>query len=189
MHTTAITSIGPGTYRFGPENAVLSVRTGRVGAAAKAGHDLLIDVTGWEATLEIGDDLAPAHIKLHADPGSLQVREGTGGMQKLDSDDIANIRETIEKDVLEGQAIDFRSTAVGVAPDGGGFDVQGELTLVGETRPVAVSLSVGASGRLAGKLVVKQTDWGMKPYSTLFGALKVADEVEVAVEATLPVRV
>jgi hypothetical protein len=29
---------------------------------------------------------------------------------------------------------------------------------------------------------VRQSDWGMKPYSALFGTLKVADEVEVSVE-------
>jgi hypothetical protein len=30
---------------------------------------------------------------------------------------------------------------------------------------------------------VTQSEWGMKPYSALFGTLKVADDVEVAVEA------
>jgi hypothetical protein len=34
-----------------------------------------------------------------------------------------------------------------------------------------------------GRAVVKQSDWGMKQYSILFGALKVADEVEVAIDA------
>jgi hypothetical protein len=37
-------------------------------------------------------------------------------------------------------------------------------------------------GHVRGSAVVKQTDWGIKPYSALFGTLKVADEVEVAVE-------
>jgi polyisoprenoid-binding protein YceI len=188
MAVTAIRSIEPGTYRFGPENAVLSVRTGRVGAAAKAGHDLLIHVTVWEATLVVGDDHAPVAIELQADPGSFQVREGTGGMQKLDQDDIANIHETIATEVLKDRAIDFRSSAVAAADDGSGLEVQGELTLAGEMRPVALHLSIAEGERLLGKLVIKQTEWGMKPYSTLFGALKVADEVEVAVDATLPVR-
>ena len=33
--------------------------------------------------------------------------------------------------------------------------------------------------------VVKQSAWGMKPYSALFGALKVADDVEVVLEGHL----
>ena len=37
---------------FGPENATLTVRTKRTGAASKAGHDLLIEVTSWSATLD-----------------------------------------------------------------------------------------------------------------------------------------
>ena len=41
-------------------------------------------------------------------------------------------------------------------------------------------------GQLRAVAVVRQTDWGMKPYSTLFGALKVVDEVEVRVDAGLP---
>ena len=34
--------------------------------------------------------------------------------------------------------------------------------------------------------MVTQTDFAIKPYSTLFGALKVADEVQVALDAALP---
>ena len=64
--------------------------------------------------------------------------------------------------------------------------MQGELTLVGTTAPIAFDLTVGDDGSLRGSAVVKQTDWGIKPYSTLFGALKVADEVEVAIDASLP---
>ena len=41
-----------------------------------------------------------------------------------------------------------------------------------------------ADGTLRGSVVVKQSDWDMKPYSALFGALKVADEVEVAIDAS-----
>jgi len=39
---------------------------------------------------------------------------------------------------------------------------------------------------LTGSAQVKQTDWRMKPYSALFGTLKVADVVEVSIDATLP---
>ena len=39
---------------------------------------------------------------------------------------------------------------------------------------------------LTGSAAVKQTDWRIKPYSALFGTLKVADVVEVSIDATLP---
>ena len=65
--------------------------------------------------------------------------------------------------------------------------MRGELTLIGETRPIAFELVVG-DGTLSSRVVVNQTDWGITPYSTLFGALKVADEVEVELDASLEPR-
>ena len=176
--------IRPGTHTLGPENGTLSVKTGRTGAAAKAGHDLLIDVTAWQATFEVGDDPARTSIVLDADATSLRVREGTGGMQKLGDDDKASIHETIDDDVLKRQSIVFRSTTVEAAD--GRISVHGELTLVGKACPIAFDLTIGDGGRLSGSVVVKQTDWEITPYSTLFGALKVADEVEVVFDVGLP---
>src|SRR6266566_2058284 len=111
-------SLQPGTRKFGPADCTLSVRTGRSGAAAKAGHDLLLHVTDWQATLELGDGSEPTGIVLDADATSLRVRDGTGGMQPLGDDDKANIEQTIDDEVLKGSAIRFRSTSVGVAEDG-----------------------------------------------------------------------
>ena len=172
--------IPEGTYTFGPESGTLSVQTGRTGAAAKAGHDLVIDVTAWHATLEVG---AQSSIVLDADASSLRVRQGTGGMQALDDDDKAGIAQTIDEEVLHGQGITFRSTAV--QAEDSRLSVAGELTLVGTTRPIAFELEIG-DGKVSGSVVVKQSDWGITPYSTLFGALKVADVVRVELDATLP---
>jgi polyisoprenoid-binding protein YceI len=173
-------AIQPGAHKFGPDNATLRVKTGRSGAAAKAGHDLVIEVTSWEATLDVD---APS-LELSADPSSLKVIEGKGGMQALDDDGKADIHKSIDKDVLKKKAIAFRSTSV--EPSGGGFAVKGDLELVGTTAPVAFDLSVGDDGALSASAKVKQSDWGMKPYSALFGALKVNDEVEVIVDGNVP---
>jgi hypothetical protein len=170
---------GPGAHTFGPENATLTVRTRRTGAASKAGHDLLIEVTSWSARLD--PDADPA-LTLTADSRSLRVLEGTGGIQALDDDDKAAIAQTIDEEVLEGTAIEFRSDAVEIGDDGGPGAVSGELELRGKRRPIRFELAARGDGRLTGRAVVKQSDWGMKPYSALFGTLKVADEVEVAVE-------
>jgi len=172
-------AIQAGTYKLGPDNASLHVETGRSGAAAKAGHDLTIDVQSWEATLEVGDS---SSLQLSADPSSLHVREGKGGLQALGDDDKADIRKTIDKDVLKKKSIRFESTSVEQAGDG--LKVSGDLEMGGQTKPVTFDLAE-SDGTLTGSAAVKQSDWSIKPYSALFGALKVNDEVKVVVEAKL----
>jgi polyisoprenoid-binding protein YceI len=178
-------SLPSGTHHLGPDDARLSVRTKRSGAAAKAGHDLLIHVTSWNAVIAVGEDPAAATMELHADARSLRVVEGTGGMQALGDDDIASIHETIDEEVLKREDIHFRSTRVQDL-GGGRIAVEGELTLVGRTGPISFELNVGDDGSLRATAVVSQTKWAMKPYSALFGALKVHDDVEVALEGRLP---
>jgi polyisoprenoid-binding protein YceI len=173
--------IGPGTHRYGPDNATLSVRTRRGGAAAKAGHDLLIHVTRWEGTLETGEDPMATSATLTADATSLRVRQGTGGIQTLGDEDKANIEQTIDDEVLERRDIAFRSTRVEPGADGR-LSMEGELTLAGQTRPIAFDLAIGDDGHVSATAVVTQTRWGMKPYSALFGTLKVLDDVEVSLE-------
>ena len=70
-------------------------------------------------------------------------------------------------------------------PGATGCAVNGELELAGQRHPIAFELSAGADGRLSGAATVKQSDWGIKPYSALFGTLKVVDEVTVEVDTEL----
>jgi polyisoprenoid-binding protein YceI len=163
---------------FGPDNARLTIRTARTGAASKAGHDLLIEVGSWKATLD--PDGQPA-LTLTADARSLRVLEGTGGMKGLDDDDKVNIAKTINDEVLKGCAIEFRSSQVDDRSDGV-VAVTGELELGGRRGPVEFDLR-SRDGRLTGEAVVKQTAFGIKPYSALFGTLKVADEVRIGIDA------
>jgi polyisoprenoid-binding protein YceI len=174
-------ALASGSHKLGPDNGKLWVRTKKAGAAAMAGHNLLIEVTAWEATLDVGDDGAPARIELSADSRSMKVIEATGGVAKLDDDDKAGIAQTIDDEVLRGATIAFSSTEIGC--DG---RVQGDLELAGQRHPIAFELAGGDDGRLSAGVTIKQSDWGIKPYSALFGTLKVIDEVTVEVSAELP---
>ena len=104
----------------GPGDGTLSVRTKRTGAAAKAGHNLLLHVTAWEATLAVGSDPADTSLELDVDAASLRVLEGTGGMQALGDDDKANIEKTIDDEVLKRKAITFRRATCEPAPAAAG---------------------------------------------------------------------
>ena len=139
-------------------------------------------VTAWEATLDLAEDPAATTMELRADATSLRVQKGTGGMQALGDEDKDNIHQTIDDEVLKGQGIEFRSTTVG---GNGPLAVEGDLTLAGSTHPVTFELTVGDDGTVGAAAVLDQVDWGMKPYSALFGALKVAPEVRVELDGRL----
>jgi polyisoprenoid-binding protein YceI len=172
------------TYTLGPNDARLTVQTGRYGVAAKAGHDLLIEVGSWQATLALGDAPSATTLTLSADSGSLKVLEGTGGIQSLGDEEKASIEQTIVDEVLMGTAIEFRSSEV--RAEGGSYHVAGELELSGKRAPLAFDIAVTEDGHLTAEVTLKQSDWGMKPYSGLFGTLKVNDEVRVQIDGQLP---
>jgi polyisoprenoid-binding protein YceI len=174
-------SLAPGSHRIGPESGSLVVKTYREGVAAKVGHDLVIEVTRWEGTV----DIAGSAIELSADSSSLEVREGVRGVKPLTDKDRVEIRKNID-DKLRRRPIRFRSSAVRIDGDGR-LAVEGELTMADVERPVTARLGVEADGRVGGTIALAQSDWGIKPYRGLMGALKVRDEVEILIDVRLPV--
>jgi polyisoprenoid-binding protein YceI len=152
--------------------------------AQKVGHDLIIEVGKWQATVNVGDDGEPNSISLEADPTSLQVLEGHRGIKPLTDSDRTEIRSNIDKKVLGGQPIKFSSRAVQVAGDK--LVVDGDLTMAGSTKPARFELQLDRAGRVSGTLPITQSEWGIKPYRGLMGALKVRDTVEVVLDASLP---
>ena len=173
-----------GTHKLGPGDGTMQVRTYREGIAQKVGHDLIIDVSQWEATVEVGEDGGVSAVTLDADAQSLQVREGTNGLKPLTDKDRADIRKTIDEKILHRRPITFRSSAV--EPGGGGLSVRGDLTIAGATRPANFELAVTPDGRVSGTLPVTQSEWGITPYRGLLGALKVRDTIEVVLAVALP---
>ncbi len=172
------------TQQVGPQNGTLMVNTYREGIAQKIGHDLVIEVEQWDATVDVGPDGAIESIRLNADSTSLQVREGHNGVKALTDKDLKDIRSSIDEKVLRGKPIAFASTAV--EPRDGGATVRGELTMVDTTRPAAFDIDVSGEGRVAGTLPVTQSEWGIKPYKAMMGALKVRDDVEIVLDVRLP---
>ena len=174
-----------GAYQLGPETATLTVRTEKAGAASMAGHNLLIEVGDWTATFELGAEPTESKVALRANSDSLKVLEGTGGAMTLEDEHKASIKHTIDDEILKRTPIEFRSTAVSDARDSR-YEVSGELELAGRRAPITFALTLGADGTISGSAVIKQTNWGITPYSALFGTLKVVDEVTVEIAATLP---
>ena len=171
-----------GSHKVGPDNAKLEVRTYREGAAAKLGHDLVLEAKSFEGSLEVAEDGSATSAELTVDPSSLQVEEGTGGAKQLSDKDKGEIKSQIEKKVLQGKPISFRSTDIKTSGDGS-YSIRGDLELGDNTRPITFLVSLDDSGLPSASAQVTQSDWGIKPYSAMMGALKVRDTIDVALSA------
>ncbi|HET6501944.1 MAG TPA: YceI family protein [Amycolatopsis sp.] len=180
-------SLGTGSYRIGGGEDRLLVRTSRTGLGARAGHDLTIEMTAWTGTVTVdAEDPARSTVLVEVDVGSFAVRSGSGGVKPLTNSDRADIERTAREKILHADRhpkITFRSNQVAGTPES--LVVNGELTITGVTNPVSVHATVTDDGRLWARTAIVQSRWGIKPYSAFFGALKVADEVAVEVDAVV----
>jgi polyisoprenoid-binding protein YceI len=163
-------------YRLAPSSR-LEVKTGKGGLFGFAGHSHLIQARAFTGRV-LYRPAAPAESRL-------EIRVPVESLEVLTPKDTAEIRkvtETMRTDVLHSdryQEIAFQSKTV--TPSAHGFHIVGLLTLAGQTRevPVDVAVHLGADTlRAEGTFSVKQTDFGIKPYSGgPAGTVKVADRV------------
>jgi polyisoprenoid-binding protein YceI len=163
----------------------LLVRTGVAGRAAKMGHRLTLAMRDWRATVQWSDD-KPVEVGLTVEVGSLDVVRGDGGLTPLSGPEKILVRTNALRslDVRRFPRIEFAAKTV--EPTDHGYRLTGKLTIHGKSRTFIVEVGaddLGDSWSLSGEAVVRQTDFGIKPYSQLVGSLKVADEVTVSLRA------
>ena len=60
--------------------------------------------------------------------------------------------------------------------------VAGTLTLHGQTRPLRLQVSRTPDGRYRASTSVVQSQFGIKPYSGMFGTLKLRDAIDVEID-------
>ena len=176
-----------GNYRLGPDNGRIILRTGRAGLAAKAGHDLTIEVTRWSARIEVpggeAGGITAAAVSAELDLGSVAVREGTGGAKPLTDRDRREIKKTIGGILGDGAATFTSSRIIRSGASGGA--IEGTLTINGKAQPARLQVAEPGPGRYRGTGTVQQTAFGIKPYVGFLGALKLRDEVGVEFEVNL----
>ena len=67
--------------------------------------------------------------------------------------------------------------------------VTGNLSIASQSRQVTLDLTLqpdGSTAHLKGRVPIVQSNFGVKPFSAMMGALKVKDEVEVDLDVQLP---
>ncbi len=139
----------------------------------------------------IAAPLASGHLDVEKRTVELKFRSQE--MKVLDlgvkESERTDTQQTMQSDKVLDTArfpeISFVSTSV-ETPAGGSsspkrYLVRGNLTLHGVTRPIELPVSF-AEGRYAGKVTLKQTDFGITPVKIAGGAVKVKDAIEIEFE-------
>ena len=159
------------------------VKTSKAGLFGFAGHEHLVRARAFNGFVVLFPvDSSASYFELTVPAESLEV------LTPPDTAEIRQVTETMRTEVLRvAEYPEIRVTATGGPTTDKGMRLRGELTLVGRTRPIQVDavIQVGPDTiRASGTFSVKQTDFGIKPYSGgPAGTVKVGDRVRFEFDA------
>jgi polyisoprenoid-binding protein YceI len=168
---------------FDGSTGTLHVLTGVEGVAARMGHRLTIVVESWHASLGWEGE-RPSTLTLTAEVDSLSVESGEGGVTPLTAPERAVARSNALKTLSAKRFPTIRFTSTAIEATDPGYRVTGHLEIRGRRREQVVDVEVHGS-EVSSRSQVRQSDFGVKPYSMMMGSLRVADTVTVVFAATL----
>lgn len=165
------------TYHIVAPESSFTVFVSKAGALSFLAHDHNIAVRSFSGRVIVPE--------AGAEQGSLELdieAKSLALLDKISDKDRAEITKSMNEIVLETgkfPKITFRSVGVSNV-NGASLTVNGDLTLHGVTKRIAVPVTIAATPqqlRATGKYVLKQTDFGITPYSAAGGSIKVKNEV------------
>ncbi len=183
------------TLQLNQSHGSLLVRTAVEGRAARMGHRLTLDIASWTAEVTLTNS-QPTSSVLSVDLTTMEVLDAEGGVTPLTAVDRSVIKRNALKSMKVGDhpmavfdcpAIDTGTT---IADSSGTVALAGDLTIAGANRPLSVDARlelVDDDWHVQVSCEVRQTDFGIKPYSLMVGALRVADTVTVEFHGRIPV--
>lgn len=158
----------------------------KAGAFSRFGHNHVISVDGLEGTVELAADgtarwtLSFDVAGLVVDDPDLRDRYGEDFASEPTADDIAGTKTNmLSETVLNGEQFGT------ITLSGGGSPGDDELPVSIEILGRAVDLTIPASVRLEGDMLVAEgefslqhADLGMEPFSVMMGALQVGPQID-----------
>ncbi len=159
------------------------VKTGKAGLLGFAGHEHVIQARAVSGRIVYYPGApAASRVEIVVPTDSLEV------LTPPDTAEIRKVTQAMRTEVLHtDQYPEIRFVSTSVAPTTAGFRVQGALTLVGQTRDVALDVAVALAADTLGAhgtFSVKQTDFGITPYrGGPAGTVRVADRLSFEIDA------
>lgn len=181
--TATATKAEVARYGLVPEQSKFTVQAFSEGLLSAFGHDPVILIRDFAGEVQfVPETFENASLKITVDPNSLTV---SGDVKEKDR---LEIERTMREEVLETSKypeIVFQSSNIAVSkPPAGRYRVRiiGDLTLHGVTQKniwISAEASLSAESlRATGNFSLKQTDFGIKPYSAVGGTIKLKNELK-----------
>jgi polyisoprenoid-binding protein YceI len=169
----AAASLGAQDKPIDAKRSSITIHVGKAGMFSAAGHEHWVEAPISSGVLN--ESSAP-RVEFKVETAKMTVRRDP----KVNDKDQAQIQkdmETMTLDTAKYPEIAFRSSRIEKLGEGQ-WKVEGTLSLHGAIKPV--SLIVKRNGEAyAGHVVIKQTDFGIKPVSVGGGMVKVKNEVDI----------
>jgi polyisoprenoid-binding protein YceI len=167
----------------------------KVGTATRLGHEHGVQgkLKSGKLTLRGGGELVFDMASFTADTAEARKRVGLE-KKKVSANEAKKVTETMRGadvlDVTKYPTATYRIDSITpldkqAAGEPGTYQVDGSFTLhgTGQKLPFKAKVERGDKGgplRMSGTFTIKQTDYGIKPYSAAGGLAKVADELEIS---------
>ena len=187
----ALAALLPGAARaetltLDPSTGSLRVLLYKDGPLSALGHDHVLEAPAFSGQIELSSGSAQLMLsidasKLMIDSGPARGAEGLGELKDSDLAKIdAGMRGPKGLDAARFPKITFRSDTIEPVPgDDHLWEVTGRFELHGATQTIdfPVQVSDGPGGRwFTGYVRLRQTDFGLKPFSVFAGAVRLKDE-------------
>ncbi|WP_395399151.1 YceI family protein [Pseudoduganella sp. UC29_106] len=162
--------------------SVVAITVRRGGTLARLGHDHVIASHTLDGYVAAGMLKAVLRFKLSemsVDEAPLRAQAGLPPPPSADA--IFATRRNMLEHVLEAEKYPWLLVQAEQAP-GNPALLNADITLHGETRRYSVPVTLERKDgtlRATGSFNVKQTDFGIKPFSVMGGAMVVQDQVEL----------
>ena len=172
-------------WTLGPADGDLLLHTGVAGRAARMGHRLTIAMTRWRATVRWADS-RPVSADLAVETDSFEVLRGEGGVKGLSGAEKALVRSNALKSLSASRFPQIHYVADAIQKADDGYRLTGLLHIRGEPRDHVIDVhtdDLKGSWRMTVESTIRQSDYGIKPYSLLMGSLQAADEVSLTFSA------
>ena len=161
--------------------SLIAVTVRRGGVLARLGHDHLVAARTITGTVTPNDNRAEFQFRLDQMTVDEPALRQTAGLAKQPSQDaIDGTRTNMLTRVLDAER--YPVVRIQVTRADAGQPLRTSITLHGVTRDYAIPATIGTDHgaiTVAGTVNLKQTDFGLVPFSVMGGAMAVQDEMEL----------